>query len=467
MGILTMKFGGASVGTTTALTQVLSIILQEYERWDHLILVVSALDGVTDALIEAAQLAQLSNRRGYRRIVATLRTRHFALIENLPLGPTESAALQADLDRLLFDMLDTCQSMPDQPENTDAAFDSVVGVGERLSARIVAALLRQNNMRGVAIDATDLIVTDNVFGNAAPIMSLTRQRITQNLLPMLGRDIIPVITGFIGATQAGQPTTLGRGGSDYTASILAVSTDSEEVWMWTDVNGMMTTDPQEIPQARTIPRLSYDEVAEQAYFGARILHSRMIGPLRERRIPLRIKNIFRPREAGTLIDEGSTDTSATIKAVASIQGLSLVSAYSGPLTEISALIDEALFTTTGSHAEVMISSQSSARSFVCFIIPTNVGPEAVRSTYSELEKRLQERDYKVPWSIQPVTIITVIGANLDTQINLVALVFQALTKVRILALAQGPSHCSLSIVVKPEDAERALEQIHMMIISSA
>lgn len=467
MGILTMKFGGASVGTTTALTQVLSIILQEYERWDHLILVVSALDGVTDALIEAAQLAQLSNRRGYRRIVATLRTRHFALIENLPLGPTESAALQADLDRLLFDMLDTCQSMPDQPENADAAFDAVVGVGERLSARIVAALLRQNNLRGVAIDATDLIVTDNVFSNAAPIMTLTRQRITQNLLPMLGRDIIPVITGFIGATQNGQPTTLGRGGSDYTASILAVSTDSEEVWMWTDVNGMMTTDPQEIPQARTIPQLSYDEVAEQAYFGARILHSRMIGPLRERHIPLRIKNIFRPREAGTLIDEGSAENGATIKAVASIQGLSLVSAYSGPLTEITALIDEALFTATGSHAEVMISSQSSARSFVCFIIPTSVGPEAVRSTYSELEKRLQERDYKVPWSIQPVSIITVIGANLDTQVNLVALVFQALSKVRILALAQGPSHCSLSIVVKPEEAERALEQIHSMIISSA
>lgn len=467
MGILTMKFGGASVGTTTALTQVLSIILQEYERWDHLILVVSALDGVTDALIEAAQLAQLSNRRGYRRIVATLRTRHFALIENLPLGPTESAALQADLDRLLFDMLDTCQSMPDQPENADAAFDAVVGVGERLSARIVAALLRQNNLRGVAIDATDLIVTDNVFSNAAPIMTLTRQRITQNLLPMLGRDIIPVITGFIGATQNGQPTTLGRGGSDYTASILAVSTDSEEVWMWTDVNGMMTTDPQEIPQARTIPQLSYDEVAEQAYFGARILHSRMIGPLRERHIPLRIKNIFRPREAGTLIDEGNAENSATIKAVASIQGLSLVSAYSGPLTEITALIDEALFTATGSHAEVMISSQSSARSFVCFIIPTSVGPEAVRSTYSELEKRLQERDYKVPWSIQPVSIITVIGANLDTQVNLVALVFQALSKVRILALAQGPSHCSLSIVVKPEEAERALEQIHSMIISSA
>ncbi len=467
MRTLTMKFGGASVGTTTALTQVLSIILQEHERWGNLIIVVSALDGVTDALIEAAQLAQLSNRRGYRRIVATLRTRHLALIESLPLGTTEIATLQADLDRLLFDLLDTCQSMADRPDNTEAAFDRIIGVGERLSARIIAALLRQNNLRGVAIDATDIIVTDQVFGNASPLMALTRQRIAQNLLPMLGRDIIPVITGFIGATESGQPTTLGRGGSDYTASILAVGTESDEVWMWTDVDGMMTTDPQEVPEARTIPELSYDEVAEQAYFGARILHSRMIGPLRERSIPLWIKNIFKPRDTGTLIHETSPNHLPNLKAVAMIQGLSLVSAYSGPLTDISALVDEALFATTGNHAEVTISAQSSARSFVCFVIPTNAGPEAVRGTHSQLEKRLQNHDYKAPWTIQQVSIITAIGANLDTRMDLMASIFQALSGIRILALAQGPSHCSLSIVVKPEYADKVLGQIHEMIISNA
>src|SRR5690606_14081691 len=154
MAILVMKFGGASVGTTTALTQVLSIVMQEYERWDHLLLVVSALDGVTDALIEAAQLAKLSNRRGYRRIVATLRTRHLALVEQLPLGTNERQALQADIDRLLFDMLDVCQELASYPseEPVQAAFDEIIGVGERIAARIVATLLRQNKLRGVAID---------------------------------------------------------------------------------------------------------------------------------------------------------------------------------------------------------------------------------------------------------------------------------------------------------------------------
>jgi aspartokinase/homoserine dehydrogenase 1 len=466
MSTLTMKFGGASVGTTPALTQVLSIILQEYERWDKLIIVVSALDGVTDLLIEAARLAQLSNRRGYRRIAATLRTRHLSLTENLPLGPVESSALQTEIDRLLFDMLDTCQIMADNRDESQAAFDQIIGVGERLSARIVAALLRQNNLRGVAVDATDLIVTDTTFGNATPNMALTRQRITQNLLPMLERRIIPVVTGFIGATESGLPTTLGRGGSDYTASILAVCSESDEVWMWTDVNGMMTTDPQEISSARTIPRLSYDEVAEQAYFGARILHSRMIGPLREQRIPLWVKNIFTPRERGTLIHHFEGEATPGLKAVAFIAGIGLTAAYSGPLAEISRLVDSTLFTTTGSHAEVMIASQSSAHTFICFVIPTSAGPDAVRTIHRELEKRIPAMAEDIAWSVQPVTIVTVIGEHLDTRLQLLAAIFQALNGVRILGLAHGPSNCSLSVVVRPEDGEETLRRLHDLIISN-
>lgn len=468
MGTLTMKFGGASVGTATALTQVLSIILQEHERWENLVVVVSALDGVTDMLLEAAHLAQLGNRRGYRRIVATLRTRHLALVENLPLVNAESMALQAEIDRLLFDMLDTCQAMVDYPETSQAAIDQIIGVGERLAARIVAVLLRGSSLRGVAVDATDLIITDNVFGNATPIIALTRQHIKQNLLPMLTRDIIPVITGFIGATENGQPTTLGRGGSDYTASIIAVCVDTDEVWMWTDVDGMMTTDPQEIPEARTIPELSYDEVAEQAYFGARILHARMIGPLREQRIPLWIKNIFKPRDPGTVIHHIDSEQAHTIKAVATIHGISLISAYSGPLTEITRIADETLFSATGNHAEVMISAQSSDRSFLCFVIPTSAGPEAVRTTRVELEQRLLSRESKTPWTLQPVMVITVIGTHIDRQSHLTARIFDILSGIQILGLAQGPSNCSLSLVLKIEDSEEALQRIHdLVLINSA
>ena len=468
MAILTMKFGGASVGTTTALTQVLSIVLQENERWDHLILVVSALDGVTDALIEAAQLAQLSNRRGYRRIVATLRTRHMALVEQLPLGVNERHALQADIDRLLFDMLDICQNIANRAPGTpvSAAFDAIIGVGERLSARIVATLLRQNQLRGVAIDATDLIVTDADFGHARPDIQLTRERIHANLLPMLTREIIPVVTGFIGATQSGQPTTLGRGGSDYTASILAVCSDAKEVWMWTDVDGIMTTDPQEVPTARSIPELSYDEVAELAYFGARIIHARMIGPLREHQVNLRVKNIFRPRDAGTLIHMTRADQSNAIKAVTMIQGISLSAEYSGPLTDITAMIDTALFETTGNHAEVMMTSQSSLRTFICFLIPTTIGPEALRTTQHYLQQRLSEVRLNVVWKVRSASVITVVGTHLDQINTQTTRLLNSLAGIRVLALAEGPSGHNLSLVVDFDDGELALDRIHANIISS-
>jgi aspartokinase/homoserine dehydrogenase 1 len=467
MGTLTMKFGGSSVGTIAALGQVVSIVLHESTRRDNLLLVVSALEGVTDALIESAHLAQLSNRRGYRRIAATLRTRHMALIEHLPLGTRERGNLQADVDRLLFDMLDICQAISDNASGTipPASVDHIVSVGERLAARIVAALLRQNNLRGVALDATDLIVTDDVYGNATPDLPLTRQKISQHLLPMLSRKIIPVVTGFIGATRTGKPTTLGRGGSDYTASILGVCADAEEVWIWTDVDGMMSTDPREVVEARVISEVSYEEVAELAYFGARILHSKMIGPLREQGIPLRIKNVFKPQQQGTLIHNITGEKSHSIKAVTSIQGIGLAAKGSGPLASISQMVDETLFHTTGAHADVMISSQSSAESFLCFVIPTNAGPDAGHAVQTELTDRLLNYRDTMEWTVTQVSVITAIGARIDESSLLVGKVLQTLQGIRILALAQGPSHCSLSVVVEPKDADRSLRLIHGLILN--
>lgn len=465
MGTLIMKFGGTSVGMTTGLTQVLSIVLHEVERWERLLVVVSALEGVTDALIEAAHLAQLSNRRGYRRIVATLRTRHLALIEHLPLGQVERTALQADIDRLLFDLLDVCQNLADHADEKakPEALDAVIGVGERLAARIVAALLRQNNLRGVAIDATDLLITDNVYGNATPNLPLTRERITRLLAPMLERKIIPVITGFIGSTVAGKPTTLGRGGSDYTASILAACTNAEEVWVWTDVDGMMTADPREVPDARMIPTMSYDEVAELAYFGARILHARMIGPLRERHIPLRIRNVFKPQGVGTLVRERENRAQPALKGVTSIQGLGLTAPHGGSLHQVAALVDDALFSVSGTHTEVMITSQSSLHNFVCFVISTSAGTDALHNLQDALEKRLPTLEGS-DWSMFPVTVISAIGIQLTAMQSLATHILTVLEGTPILALSQA--HSSFSIAVEPQHAERVVDQLHKLVINS-
>lgn len=460
-----MKFGGTSVGMTTGLTQVLSIVLHEAERWDQLLLVVSALEGVTDALIEASHLAQLSNRRGYRRIAATLRTRHLALIEQLPLGPTERVSLQADVDRLLFDMLDLCQSLADRhgEKPNPEVIDSIIGTGERLSSRIVAALLRQNGLRGVAIDATDLIVTDNVYSNATPNLELTRERINELLAPMLERKIIPVITGFIASTVTGKPTTLGRGGSDYTASVLAVCTDAAEVWIWADVDGIMTSDPREVSDTQVIPLMSYDEAAELASFGARILHARMIGPLKRRHVPLRIRNVFKPQAAGTLVTAQPDNAAPSLKAVTSTRGLGLTAPHGGPIHQLAALVDETLFGVSGTHAGVTIAGQSSSHSFVCFVISTSAGSDALHNLQVALEERLPalpEND----WTMMPVAVITVIGTRLDSLHSLTPGVLNALDGIRVLALAPGRS--SLTLVVEPQRGEHTLRLLHQLILNS-
>lgn len=465
MTTLIMKFGGSAVGLTIGLTQLLSVVLTEHERWDRLLLVVSALDGVTDNLLEAAHYAQMGNRRNYRRIVATLRQRHLALIEALPLGVTERNALQADIDQMLFDMLAACQKLSDTPDTVQPErINSVVATGERLAARIVAALLRQNQLRSVAIDATDLIITDSVFGNATPNLELTRQRITQNLLPMLERKIVPVITGFIASTTTGKTTILGRGGSDFTASILSVCTDADEVWIWTDVDGVMTGDPHQVDDAHTISVLSYEEVAELAYFGARVLHARMIDPLRDRQIPLRVRNIFKPQAAGTLIHQMDADHISGIKSVTSIRALGLYAPHSGSVAEVAKLIDETAFNEIGTHTDVMITLQSSGDSFFCFVIPTTVGQDAPHDLLAAVEEKLREGDHG-GWSARLVSLITVVGIHLNHSHLLTGDLLHALGETPILGLAHGPRGYSLSIISEIAVSQEIVDRLHGYIIS--
>jgi len=466
MTTLVMKFGGSALGTVSALTQVFSIVVYEYKRWDRLLIVASALDGVTDMLLQAAHLAQIDNQRGYRRIAANLRTRHIALADQLALGTQERNALHADINQLIFEMLEECQAVSSRPSTTlsPAVSDRIIGVGEKLAARIIAALLRDNNLKGVAIDGTDVIVTDDVHGNATPLLDETLEQVNSHLLSMLEHQIIPVVTGFIGATVDGKTTTMGRGGSDYTASVLAICTDAEEVWIWSDVDGMMSADPKENHEAQMIPEMSYDEVAELAYFGARILHAKMVRPLQEHNIPMRIKNVYKPRQNGTLIHNAKVHSGRTI-AVTSISGIGLKANRSGSLSDVIGVVDKTLFETTGSHADVMISSQSSAQSFLCFVVPLHAGGlEAVDAVREALNERLDSLKDSTFWTVEPIMVVTAIGENLNSHASLIAQILQKIEGIQPISIAQGPSQCSLSLIVSPLDAEDVLNRIHQLLV---
>ncbi len=460
---LVMKFGGSCVGTATALTQVLSIVLHETKRRERLIIVASALDGVTDLLIEAAHLAQVSNGRGYRRIAAQLRTRHMNLIEKLPFGANERTALQEDIDRLLFEMLNIYQGIAEKTPDTlsPQVLDSVIGTGEKLSARIIAAQIRQSGFRGVAIDAHDLIITDDTFGNAVPNFALTQQRVRESLLPMLERKIIPVITGFIGGTKDGRPTTLGRGGSDFTASLIAVAASAAELWVWTDVDGIMTADPNDIAQAQSIPELSYDEMGELAYFGAKVLHQRMVAPLKEHNIPLCVKNVYKPQHRGTWITAKPTPQ-PRIKAITRVHGILLVAETCGTVSQVSQLVDEAMFSSIGVHADVMIAAQASRRSQLCYIIPTSAGSDVAQVVELAVGARLAQSGLHTLWTVQQASVITAIGADLNSNTAAVASVLHALDGMKILSMAQNPLGCAVSIVVEPRDSDTAMQRLHVL-----
>lgn len=459
-----MKFGGSALGMTVGLTQMLGIVLHEHELRSRLLIVVSALDGVTDQLIEATRLAELSQRRGFRRIVATLRQRHLSLIEHLPLGQAERSTLQADIDRLLFDMLDNCENLSDHPVGTterDALTDAIVGIGERLAARIVAALIRAKGLRAVAIDTTDLIITDNVYGHATPNFSVTRDRLLAQLTPLLERQIIPVITGFIGSTQTGRPTTLGRGGSDLTASLVAASIRADEVCVWTDVDGLMSADPREIASAHVIPELSYDETAELAYFGARLLHERMVEPLRAYRIPLRVRNIFRPHAPGTVIHERFQSGSPMVKAVSTTLALACRTAQRGPLHTIAAVVDEALFDLTGTHTDIMIALQSPASSLAAFVIPMSAGPDALHSLQNRVASALPVAGLS-DWSVGQIAVVTAVGAGIGDDAVTIGQINTHLRGIPILGMRGGSGAFGYSILVEPTDAEQALNQLHAL-----
>ena len=463
MQTLIMKFGGSSIGMTTGLSQMVRVVTHERERCDNLVLVVSALEGVTDSLLDAAQHARVGNRRGYRRNIATLRTRHVALMDHMRVNDSERASLQADLDRLLYELLDWCQALADGVSDIsveETLTDAIVGSGERLAARIVAALLRHNQLRAVAVDATDLIISDSVHSHATPDYERSRERVRTVLQPLLDRQILPVVTGFIASDAHDQPTTLGRGGGDLTAAVLATALDANEVWLWTNVDGLMSADPHYYPDARLISRISFAEAADLAYFGTHILHARMVKPLAEREIAIRLRNIYRTRVGGTQI-ETAVPRGPAFKSVTGVLGLGLAAPVSGRLHRAAGLVDEGLDELTGSHVEAVLVAQSAGRSVLCFIIPTSAGHEALYGLLQLLPERLD-----AGWEARPVGIVTVAGDMRANQPQALATALQALNGLTVLAASPNPSGVSLSIAVEAPELPDAIERLHALILGA-
>ncbi len=459
---LVMKFGGTSVGSPDAIRRVVAIV-RDLMHQHQVVLVVSAMNALnlrtTDTLIKAAHLAAAGDGEAMASVTPRLLDLHMQAATELT-SAAECQVLETQL-RSMLDYIDALsRSIAVLGELTPRALDLISGQGERCNARLIAAALRGAGLDAEAIDATDLIVTDDRYGDASPLMDATSERSRARLLALMERGTIPVVTGFIGATPAGVTTTLGRGGSDYSCAILGAVLDAEEVWFWKEVDGVMSANPKIVPEARTLPMLSYTEMAELSYYGANVLHPKTVRPLVQRRIPIRILNTFNPDHPGTLISADVVP--GTAKAVTAISDASLIT-IGGPgmlgLTGVAARIFGAV---ARAGANTLLISQASSEQSVCLAVPQRDAAAAVRELRLELASDLSHHDVEHIDVLEPVVIIAVVGSGMRGTPGIAGRVFGALgaAKINVIAIAQGSTENNISLVVAPHEGDAAVRVIH-------
>lgn len=461
-----MKFGGTSVGDASCIKRVVEII-QASSQESHLVVVVSAMSGVTNRLLEAAVYSQNGNYEAVRLIFEQLLNQHQAAADALISSP-EATAILVEKFRLVLDSGEVlCQNAAIARELTLPVLDAIAGVGERLSAPLVSAALVQFGTPAEAVDGTEVIVTDGRHGAAEPLMDLTRERCEKRLRPLLQRGTVPVVTGFIGATTDAVLTTLGRGGSDYSAAIVGAALNAEEVVIWTDVDGILTADPRVVGDARSIPEISYHEAAKLAHFGAKVLHPKTLRPVAQANIPVWIRNTFSPEKPGTKVHacaaekNGVEKKNGSIKALTSLGNVSLITLRSLSATNSSDILRRAFSTTEAIRAEVLV-SEYSAQNGIRLVISSDHQQRAHEALSSEFAGELTSGELE-PISADPtVAILTLVSQAADgmSEIGDRASIALQREKIEVLAFAQGASECTLSLLVSKNDLRTALHAVH-------
>lgn len=468
---LVMKFGGTSVGSADAIHETADLILQARDTWGDVAVVVSAMGSkpvkVTDLLLQGANAAYKGDRKSYPQIATLLRDIHYEAIDGLLSPEGERQIILAEIERFIERFTDLCSAVNVLGELTPRALDAISGMGEQMSVRILSAYLRELGYDSEGIDATELILTDDNFQNAGPLAAETRQRSKNRLQPLLDEGAIPIITGFIGATSSGVTTTLGRGGSDFTAALIGQALEADEVWIWTDVDGVMSADPRLVPDAVSIPTLSFREVSELAYYGARVIHSKTMRPCIESGIPLRIKNTFNPTHPGTVIEEDSNHQNGALKAVTAIKGVSMINVEGKGMIGVPGIAARTFGAVARLDVSVLLISQASSEQSICFIVPESSAAAVVGSLENAFAEELKRHDIERIWSRDNIAIVTIVGAGLQTTYGIAGRIFSALGehRVNVIAIAQGSTECGISLVVAGEDVGRAVEHVHDLIVA--
>jgi aspartokinase/homoserine dehydrogenase 1 len=451
-----LKFGGTSVGTPDSIKQVIQIILESHKNFGSKVFVVSAFSGVTNSLLELAELA--SEGKEWRTSFENLKQKHYEYAEAL-IKTNLIEETKKSVDERFEDLGSVLGSVEKKGIALGKDLDIVAGTGELLSAFIISQTINSLGQNSTFLDTRKLIRTDSHFQSAKVDFEVTNEQIQDYFED---KDGIHLTTGFIASNKLGETTTLGRGGSDYTVAIFGAALGASEIEIWTDVDGVLTADPRKVKTAFSLEGVSYQEALELSHFGAKVIYPPTVLPALRENIPIRIKNTFRPEARGTIVADKSFDNGYDAKCVTSLSNISILQIQGTAIMGVAGSAARIFDVLAERKIEVILISQASSEHSVSVVVPTKNVEEAVEFLHKEFAKEIEEGEMDEIIEEEDMSIISVIGENMRHRTGVSAKLFTALAKekVNVKAIAQGSSELNISVVVNAENSQKALEAIH-------
>lgn len=458
---IVMKFGGVSVADGDKMRRAGTIVRRFHREKHQLVVVTSALAGVTDSLAAVAKRAENGDKRAVQEFIDSLHARHRKVAESAIMDERVLGQTMSTVDQRCEELRNILMGVAHIGELTPRSRDYVLGYGEKLSAPILSGVLEDLGIGAKAFTGGEAgITTDDRFGDATPLMNVTMHQVKEVLEPLLQEGKVPVVAGFIAATQDGIQTTLGRGGSDYTASIIGASVRADEVWVWKDVEGLMTADPKMVKDARMIETISFAEAMELAHFGAEVIHPKALECAAKYQLPFRVKSLDAPDAPGTIIvSEVKVKAGDVVKAITHISDVSLITVSGASMVGTPRLAAKVLQILTDEDVNVLMISQSSSEESITLAIPKATGRRAQNALELSLLGTREVREVAVE---DGLSIVAVVGAGMKGTPGVAARVFSTMARndINIRAIAQGSSELNISFIVKKADARKAVEALH-------
>jgi len=460
---IVMKFGGTSLADATAIKNAAAIV-EQFHKGNRIAVVASAMNDTTDHLIKLGELAQKGQLWEAKNLLSRIQAAHLNATKSFAGTKTNHLAskeLLGKVNALLSSLERSVEGIGQLRELTLRSRDYLLSFGERLSVPILTTALAQKGLKAQAFTGSDAgIVTDNNFGEAKPLAEISTHQIQQRLGPLLEAGGLPVVTGFIAQNTDGNTTTLGRGGSDYTASLIGAALKADEVWIWTDVDGLMTADPHVVKDAVTLSNVSFGEALELSYFGAKMMHPRALQPAARHKIPVRIRNSSKPTFEGTLVSaDQSMNNGKVAKAISIIKDVGIITISGASMMGAPGVAAKILQSLGIKGVNVVMISQGSSEATISCVIARKDVDRAVRSLQlslmgqGDVEKVTEEKD---------ACVIAVVGSGMKGSPGVAARVFTAVAKknVNVRMIAQGTSEYNISFVVSDVDGPETVRALH-------